>query len=116
MTRLGFTGSFSDRVRASLQSTESAPRTIEQMAQSLFVSERSLKRYLQQEGCTFKQLQDEARMRAAQSLLILGSLSISDIAARVGFEDPAHFTRAFKRWTGHTPSAARACVNSRSAR
>lgn len=30
-------------------------------------------------------------------------LPVSEVAARVGYSDPAHFTRAFRRWTGHSP-------------
>lgn len=108
LIRLGLAGNWRDRVLARLQDGPTAPRTIEQMAQALHVSERTLKRHLQREGCTFKGLQDTVRRRLAQSLLNERHLSIADIAQQVGFDDPAHFTRAFKRWTGEPPSAVRA--------
>lgn len=111
MMRLGYVGSVRERVAAMLNNPAQAPRTIEHMAQTLSLSERSLKRHLQHEGCTFKQLQDEARARTAKALLSDPQQAISDIAQLVGFEDPAHFTRAFKRWTGHTPSAIRMMLN-----
>lgn len=115
LVRLGLAGSWRERVIARLQDHTSpqapAPRTIEQMAQALFVSERTLKRHLQREGCTFKSLQDAARLRAAQALLASPDIAIADIAHQIGFDDPAHFTRAFKRWTGDTPSVVRARLN-----
>lgn len=108
LIRLGLAGSWRERVLARLQDGPTAPRTIEQMAAALHVSERTLKRHLQHEACTFKGLQDTVRLRRAQSLLNEVNLALSDIAQQVGFDDPAHFTRAYKRWTGETPSAARA--------
>ena len=50
-------------------------------------------------GCTFKSLQDAARLRAANSMLERSALAIADIAQRIGFDDPAHFTWAHKGWT-----------------
>lgn len=113
LVRLGLAGSWRERVMARLQdhAQTPTPRTIEQMAQALFVSERTLKRHLQREGCTFKSLQDAARLRAAQALLASPDIAIADIAHQIGFDDPAHFTRAFKRWTGDTPSVIRARLN-----
>lgn len=115
LVRLGLASSWRERVMARLQdqaqATTPTPRTIEQMAQALFVSERTLKRHLQREGCTFKSLQDAVRLRAAQTLLASPDIAIADIALQIGFEDPAHFTRAFKRWTGDTPSVIRARLN-----
>lgn len=105
--RLGLAGSWRERVLSHLQDPARAPRTIEQMAAQLFTSERTLKRHLQREGCTFKSLQDATRLRAANSLLSDPTLSVADIAQRIGFDDPAHFTRAYKRWTGSIPSAVR---------
>lgn len=107
LVRLGLAGNWRERVIANLQTGELAPKTIDQMAQHLHVSARTLKRHLQAEGCTFKGLQDGTRQRLAQSLLADLNLPISDIAQQVGFDDPAHFTRAFKRWMGETPSQVR---------
>ncbi|MFB7591182.1 AraC family transcriptional regulator [Streptomyces sp. NPDC056169] len=45
----------------------------------------------------------EARTREAQRLLIGTGLTIRQIAARVGFDDPAYFCRFFRRETGHSP-------------
>jgi YesN/AraC family two-component response regulator len=45
-------------------------------------------------------LLDEARKRDAIKLLQNTSLTIEQIASRLGYTDPANFSRAFKKWTG----------------
>lgn len=45
----------------------------------------------------------EARTREAQRLLVGTGLTIRQVAARVGFDDPAYFCRFFRRETGHSP-------------
>lgn len=49
-----------------------------------------------------------ARLVRAAELLRDTDRPVSRIAASVGYEDPAHFTRGFKRWFGVTPSRYRA--------
>jgi AraC family transcriptional activator of pobA len=54
----------------------------------------------------------EARlMREARRNLAYTNLSISTIAYSLGYADPAYFTRAFKRDTGHSPKAFRAQID-----
>jgi AraC-like DNA-binding protein len=43
----------------------------------------------------------------AQDLLSRTAEPVTDIALKLGYADMAHFTRAFKRWTGMAPSAYR---------
>ena len=66
---------------------------LEQVAERLFMSSRTLKRRLQQTGLGFQQLLDEARKRDAIKLLQNTSLTIEQIALRLGYTDPANFTR-----------------------
>lgn len=70
-------------------------------------SPRTLSRKLQKEGASFQEIKDRVRCELAQRFLSTTRLSIADIAARVGFSEPADFTRAFLTWTGRTPSEAR---------
>ena len=70
----------------------------------LFMSTRTLKRKLQQAGSGFQILLDDVRRQDAMRLLGSSERSIEDIAAWMGFSEPANFTHAFKRWTGVTPS------------
>ncbi|MFB6828047.1 helix-turn-helix domain-containing protein [Streptomyces hydrogenans] len=58
-------------------------------------------------GRTPAALLREARVREAQRLLIATSLSVRQVAARVGFEDPAYFCRFFRREVGTSPGGFR---------
>jgi AraC-like DNA-binding protein len=75
------------------------------LAGSLNLGERSLRRKLAQEGLSFRGLLDEARKARALELMAGAGRSITDIAKQTGFSDVRAFSRAFKRWTGRPPSA-----------
>ncbi|WP_244477546.1 MULTISPECIES: AraC family transcriptional regulator [unclassified Rhizobium] len=74
------------------------------MAARLRVSTRTLQRRLKSCGVEFEELLDETRRSEALQLIREGGHSLTEIAYRLGYSDPAHFTRAFKRWTGAAPS------------
>lgn len=76
----------------------------EQVAAKLHMSSRTLARKLQAEGNSFQELLDEARKRDACALIEAGVISIQNIADQLGYRNPANFTRAFRRWTGKSPS------------
>ncbi len=78
-----------------------------EVAEQLHVSERTLKRHLQAEGCSFQALLDEVRQRDAERLLANPQLAIKQVADAVGYADPANFARAFGKWTGLSPKAWR---------
>lgn len=50
------------------------------------------------------------RLTVAQRLLADHSLSITEVAAAVGYESPSRFARAFRNTTGHSPTAFRRSV------
>jgi AraC-like DNA-binding protein len=81
--------------------------SLEQVARSLHMTETTLNRRLQQEGLHFQTIKDELRREASIRYLQHENLSLSAIADRLGFSEPAAFSRAFKRWTGFTPSVFR---------
>ena len=81
---------------------------IDRVARELGVSRQTLYRRLKAEGVTFEQLLDELRHRLALKLLRDEQMAVKQASWRLGFSDPAAFSRAFKRWTGSSPSAARA--------
>jgi AraC-like DNA-binding protein len=97
-----------ERVRAQLAPGPDGYADLERVARRLFMSGRTLKRKLQERGTTFRALLDDARFRQAQHLLENPDLDIQQVAAALGYRDPACFTRAFRRWSGRTPSQARA--------
>lgn len=79
---------------------------IERLARDLGYSRQTLYRRLKAEGITYEQLLDGLRRRLALRFMRDG-LSVKDAAYRLGFSDPAAFSRAFKRWTGSSPSDMR---------
>lgn len=80
------------------------------MAGLLNTSERSLKRRLQQEGASFRAIANAVRQGRADALLDAGRLSLTEVAAELGYADLSSFSQAYKRWRGVAPSthAARA--------
>jgi AraC-like DNA-binding protein len=97
-----------ERVRAQLAPGPDGYADLERVSARLFMSGRTLKRKLQERGTTFRALLDDARFRQAQHLLENPDLDIQQVAIALGYRDPACFTRAFRRWSGRTPSQARA--------
>jgi AraC-like DNA-binding protein len=64
-------------------------------------------RRLDEEGTSFQKLKDLIRRDKAIFYLQQETYSIGTVAEKIGFSDPAVFTRAFKKWTGISPKAYR---------
>jgi AraC-like DNA-binding protein len=77
-------------------------------AMRLGLSARTLSRRLAEEGATYEEVVHDVRRSLALQYIREPGLSLSQIAWLLGFEEPASFTHAFRRWTGRSPSAARA--------
>jgi AraC-like DNA-binding protein len=80
---------------------------IQQTADSLHLSPRTLNRRLSNEATTFRTLRLEATHDWARRLLAEGT-SVDAVALQLGYDDPANFRRSFKRQTGLSPSEWRA--------
>ena len=80
------------------------------ISRKIGLSVRTLQRRLEHCGIDFDALRDETRRSEAFALLSTGKYSATEIAYMVGYSDPAHFTRAFKRWSGSPPSLYRAAL------
>ncbi|MFQ5935038.1 MAG: AraC family transcriptional regulator [Acidiferrobacterales bacterium] len=101
-------GSIKRQVEAKLlEQLSSGHATQESIAKALNVSTRSLQRKLKQEGTTYKQLLEQTRRELAAQYVKQSQLSINEITFLLGFSEPANFSRAFKRWTGLSPSEYR---------
>ena len=79
-----------------------------QIAEELFVSLRTLERGLAVAlDCTPRQLIGAIKMREARRLLHGGGHRVGEVAYRLGFSDPFHFSRRFKAFYGVAPSQIR---------
>ena len=81
--------------------------TLVSAARALALSSRSLQRRLADEHTTYNDEVNRVRRELASELLA-EDLPLGEISYRCGFSDTRAFTRAFKRWTGLTPGAAKA--------
>jgi AraC-like DNA-binding protein len=77
--------------------------TIACVAAQLHISVRTLQRRLRDWDLSFKGLVDDIRRSAAIQLVLAGERTATEIGFMLGYSDQAHFTRAFKRWTGMPP-------------
>ena len=76
----------------------------ERLAQSFNVSSQTLRRRLKSEGTSYPQIKDEIRRDLAIEKLLSQTVAIADIARCLGFSESRSFSRAFKKWTDHTPT------------
>ena len=89
---------------------------VETIARKLGLSRQTLFRKLKAEGVTFEQVLDELRRKLALEYLNGKNVSVNETAYQLGFSDAAAFSRAFKRWTGASPSTMKAVSSSPSGR
>lgn len=80
---------------------------VEMIAASVGMSKRTLQRVLKERGTRYSEVLDRARLRLGRRMLQDAGMQISDISYRLGYSDPTHFSRAFRRSTGVNPSAYR---------
>ncbi|MEP5764348.1 MAG: AraC family transcriptional regulator [Halieaceae bacterium] len=79
------------------------PPSQKEIAGAMNVSNRTLQRKLKDEGTSFIDLLQDARLGLAKKYLSQPQRSIVEIAYLLGFSEPSTFSRAFKRWTGQAP-------------
>ncbi|SNR84122.1 AraC family transcriptional regulator [Puniceibacterium sediminis] len=83
---------------------------IDWVASKLDTNRRSLQRSLDSEGCNYSVLLDGLLKDRAILLLRSTDQNLTDIALQLGYSDGAHFSRAFRRWTGAAPSQYRTAM------
>lgn len=95
------------RVREFILKYEGSYPSLDQTAQHLCVSPRTLRRELRNAGTTYQQVVDGIREKIAVQYLTTTRKPVFEIAVELGYNDLSNFGRAFKRWTGKPPSAYR---------
>mgnify|MGYP001813874749 CR=1 FL=1 len=83
--------------------TASPPPGRREVARLLAMSERNLSRQLAQEQTTFAQLLESVQTQRATAFLRNPALTVGEVGYRLGYSEPAAFTRAFSKWTGKSP-------------
>lgn len=83
---------------------DKSPLTLDRMAASFGMSERTLRRKLVDEGMSFRNLLDHVRKDMCKLYFMENTRSLSEIALLLGYSDLSAFTRAYKNWTGIPPS------------
>lgn len=74
------------------------------LASRLGMSPRSLQRRLRDLGSSYQEVLDETRRNLAMEYIRDARLSLLEISQQLGFAEQSSFNRAFRRWTGDTPS------------
>lgn len=85
----------------------SGKATIDDTAGELHTSVRTLRRKLRERAVSFKELLAETRRELGERYIQDSSLSLTEVAFLLGFSDSSSFSRAYKNWTGLTPSKFR---------
>ena len=93
---------FSEQVKKVIQQKLASRCTLTMVAREMCISDRTLKRRLKNEDKNFRQLLNECRMERA--LTELPSNSVAHVSELLGFQNQFSFSRAFKNWTGRSPS------------
>ncbi|MEE4191038.1 MAG: AraC family transcriptional regulator ligand-binding domain-containing protein [Halieaceae bacterium] len=102
----GVLASHFDQVRAGTGGGHPAPG-LEELAQELHSTPRTLIRRLKRQATSYRELLESEQLECADALLQQASLSVADVAERMGYSDPANFGRAFRKLTGVSPAAWR---------
>lgn len=97
----------SGQVRQLLLGPAGLTASIEDIAPQLAMAPRSLRRRLDEEGTSFRQLVDAERRQLAMRLLDGTEMKIDELALQLGYGDTASFNRAFRRWFEQSPGEYR---------
>ncbi|WP_316189898.1 AraC family transcriptional regulator [Bradyrhizobium sp. SZCCHNS1054] len=111
-TRSQETAEITESVERILRQNLKDVPTFAYVAKQLGMSERTLRRRITDAGVTFQSVLDRLRKIRALELLANPATSVESIASAVGFTDTHNFRRAFRRWTGKTPTIVRADMSS----
>lgn len=103
---LGRSDRLRDRIEAAiLPDLHEGSLSMDKLARALGMSRQTLYRRLKAEGETFAEIHDDLRRRMALDYLTARKVSVNEAAYLLGFSEASSFVRAFKRWTGQSPTA-----------
>ena len=100
---------FSDDIRRLLRTRLTSNRcSADDVAHLLTMHRRTLSRRLKGSGMGYRAITNEIRFEIARQLLQNTQVPLAQIAAALGYSEASAFTRAFRRWSGQTPTTWRA--------
>ena len=99
-------------IRTACLNSRGAFPNADEMSERLGLSVRTLHRRLAQEGKHYQDIVDDVRRSLAEEFLRNTSLSIEEVASRIGFSEASNFRKAFRKWTGHAPGSFREAARS----
>jgi AraC-like DNA-binding protein len=112
LSRRDYAVSLADRVRRVVgQGLNGQWPSADEVAERLAMSQETLRRKLRGENTSLTKIREDLLRDTAVVALADGQETIAALSSRLGFSEPSAFTRAFRRWTGSSPSTYR--VNSR---
>lgn len=102
---LGRSERLRDRIEAAiLPELHKGSLSMDALARELGMSRQTLYRRLREEGVTFAEIHDDLRRRMALDYLAARKVSVNETAYLLGFSEASSFVRAFRRWTGQSPT------------
>ncbi|MGW0949458.1 AraC family transcriptional regulator [Streptomyces sp. NPDC002623] len=113
LDRVRANGPLSQRIVQEVLFRGDGPPALDEMARLLNISSRTLRRRLNDEGVTYRDVVTRLQFDEAVRLLKTTTLPIRDVAQVAGYGDLPNFYRAFRRRTGTTPGAYRSAGTSR---
>ncbi|HLM43027.1 MAG TPA: AraC family transcriptional regulator [Myxococcaceae bacterium] len=107
LAKLPVAASHTERVREQVRRTlPGGDFSFEAVARALHLSQRTLQRYLSEEGQSYAGILEAVRRELSEDYL-RRRMSIAEVSFLLGYGEPATFHRAFKRWWGMSPEAFR---------
>jgi AraC-like DNA-binding protein len=107
IAKLTSQGSFVDEVRLLILARPGYFPDIEYVAEKMGMSTRTLRRRLQNESSSFRELLEEIRYGLAREYLANTQLPMEEISSLLGYTESGNFSHAFRRWSGVSPSVWR---------
>lgn len=106
---------FADWVAMTLREVSGAVPALDEIAELLNISRRTLNRHLEREGTSYRDIAKRIKHELACERLTKGGMSVSQVAYSLGFSDPSNFARAFRSQAGCSPGQYAARGNARPA-
>ena len=96
-------GQFTEQIRAAIERVEGGLPNLEEIAQELNVTSRTVRRRLTAEGTRFQLIVEQSLRRRAIAMLEENLMTVEQISLTLGYSEASSFIHAFKRWTGKSP-------------